>query len=388
MGLTRAVEYRRNPPKVYFQVRLCPAAMNPFDFAHKHAKEIVWMSQNTNQIPVSDVIEKAILESVSWKEYNLYPRGGGIFGLTELLKRHLGLPDDYDVLLTNGGIEGLYILTRALLEKGDEVICTDPSFLPIHHQIDISGAKPVEIPIYQEPWKMTPGQIQAAITPNTRMILLIDPINPLGTAYSADEVKAICQIAEDNDLLVIDDITYRDFSDPCPTYDLVPNRTIVSYTFSKQCGLAGMRIGALAAPKHLMEKMIPYNTNVLSVNILAQRAALAAMGNIGQWLPGLRGQLLRNQEIIKSAVERVEGCFLPVYPSSTNMFVIDISQTGVDPDELQDEMLYGHRVFIRSGNYVSKSYGGRFVRVSFSVPEIGAERFARAFPEAMKRLRK
>ena len=361
--------------------------MNPFDFAHKHAKEITWMSQNTNQISMTDVIEKAILESVSWKEYNLYPRSNGIFGLTELLKKHLGLPDDYEVLITNGGIEGLYILTRALLEQGDEVICTDPSFLPIHHQIEISGAKPVEIPIYQEPWKMTIEQIQAAITPKTKMLLLIDPINPLGTAYTKDEIKAISQIAEDNDILIIDDITYRDFSDPYPTYDIVPDRTIVSYTFSKQCGLAGMRIGMVAAPKQLMDKMMPFNTNVLSVNILAQRAALAAMETIGDWLPALRSQLLKNQEIIKSAIDKVDGCFMPVYPSSTNMFIVDISQTGVDPDELQDKMLYDHKIFIRSGNYVSKSFGENFIRISFSVPQSGAETFARVFPEVMAQLK-
>ncbi len=361
--------------------------VNAFDFAHQHSKEIVWMSQNTNQIPVTGDIEKAILEAVSWKEYNLYPRSTGIFGLTELVKQHLALPDDYQVLLTNGGIEGLYILTRALLEKGDEVICSDPSFLPIHHQIDISGGVPVEIPIYQKPWKMTPQQIRDAISPRTSMILLIDPINPLGTAYTEAEIKEICQISEEHNLLVIDDVTYRDFSEPFPTYDFIPDKTIVSYTFSKQCGLAGMRIGVLAAPRELMDRMMPYNTNVLSVNILAQRGALAAMEKIGEWLPGLREQLLKNQAIIKEAVDKVEGCFLPVYPSSTNMFVIDISQTGVDPDELQDRLLFDHKVFIRSGNYVSKSFGQKFIRVSFSVPQEGAERFARVFPEVMKQLR-
>ncbi len=362
--------------------------MNPFDFAHKHAKEITWMSQNTNQIPMTDNIEKAIQDAISWKEYNLYPLASGIFGLRELLKKHLGLPDDYEVLLTNGGIEGLYILTRALLEKDDEVICTDPSFLPIHHQIEISGARPVELPIFQEPWKLTPEQIQEAITPNTKMILLIDPINPMGTAYTKDEIKAICQIAQDNDILIIDDITYRDFSEPFPTYDIVPDKTLVSYTFSKQCGLAGMRIGMVAAPKPLMDKMMPYNTNVLSVNILAQRAALAAMESIDDWLPALKNQMIRNQEIIKKAVDKVDGCFLPVYPSSTNMFIIDISQNGVDPDDLQDKMLYDHKVFIRSGNYVSKSFGDKFIRVSFSVPQDGAEKFAEIFPEVMSRLRK
>lgn len=360
----------------------------PFDYAHQHAQDIVWMSQNTNHIPVSEVIEEAMLKAIREKEYNLYPRAEGIFGLCEVVKDHLGLPDDYEVLPTNGGIEATYILTRALLRKGDEVICTDPSFLPIHKQVELCGAKPVAIPIYRKPWKLTPEWIEAAITKRTRMILLIDPINPLGTAYTKKDVKEISKIAEEHDLLVIDDVTYRDFSEPVPTYDYIPDRTLVGYTFSKQCGLAGMRIGALAAPKPLMDKMLPYNTNVLSVNILAQRAALAAMSCIDDWLPELREHLLENQRIIKEAVESVEGCFLPVYPSRTNMFVADIGATGVDPDEVQAELLYTHGVFVRSGKYVSNAFGKDFIRISFSVTREGAERFAEAFPKVMAGLSK
>jgi aspartate aminotransferase len=362
--------------------------MNAFDYAHKHAKEIVWMSQNTNHIPVSDVIDKAILKAVKDKEYNLYPRASGIFGLCEVVKSHIELPENYKVLITNGGIEATYIMTRAILKKGDEVICTDPSFMPIHHQVTISGGKLVEIPIYRKPWKLSPEWIRKAITPKTRMLLLIDPINPMGTAYTRPEIKEICEIAEEHDLLIVDDITYRDFSDPVPTYKYVPDRTIVGYTFSKQCGLAGMRIGVLAAPPELMDKMMPYNTNVLSVNILAQRAALAAMECIDSWLPALRKQLLDNQRIIKDSVDSVKGCFLPVYPSRTNMFAIDIGKTGANPDKVQDMLLYDHDVFVRSGNYVSKAFGKNFIRVSFSVTEEGAEKFAEAFPKVIAKLRK
>jgi aspartate/methionine/tyrosine aminotransferase len=365
-----------------------PAAPSAFDYAHEHSSEIVWMSQNTNQIPVTDVIEKAMLKAIKDREYNLYPRSSGIFGLCETVKEHLELPEDYRVLLTNGAIEATYILTRALLKKGDQVIATDPSFMPIHHQINISGGKPVEIPIYRKPWKLTPEWIRDAITPRTRMILLIDPINPLGTAYTRPEIKEICEIAEEHDLLIVDDVTYRDFSDPHPTYRYAPERTIVDYTFSKQCGLAGMRIGVLAAPPALMDKMMPFNTNVLSVNILAQRATHAAMGCIDTWLPDLRKQLLRNQRIIKDSVDSVKGCFLPVYPSRTNMFAVDIGKTGINPDDLQNALLYDHGVFVRSGNYVSKTYGKNFIRVSFSVTEEGAERFAEAFPKAVAKLRK
>jgi aspartate aminotransferase len=358
--------------------------MDAFTFAHKNARDIVWMSQNTNQLPICPRLEEAILRAVKDREYNLYPRAKGLFGLCEAIAGHLSLPEDYSVLLTNGGIEGFYILARTFLKEGDEVVCTDPSFLPLHHIVKVSGGNLVELPIYSEPWKLTPDRVIEAITPKTRMILLIDPINPLGTAYTRDEVKAISDIASEHDLLLVDDITYRDFSEPTGTYEFASERTLVSYTFSKNCGLAGMRIGCVAAPMPLMDRMLPFNTNVLSVNILAQRAALAALECMDDWLPRMRTQLMMNQEIIKCAVERVEGCSLPVFPSRTNMFCVDISRTGKDPDDVQNRMLFEHKVFVRSGNYVSKRFGENFIRVSFSVPQEGAERFAEAFPLVME----
>jgi histidinol-phosphate/aromatic aminotransferase/cobyric acid decarboxylase-like protein len=95
---------------------------------------------------------------------------------------------------------------------------------------------------------------------------------------------------------------------------------------------------------------------------------------------------MRNQEIIKGAVEKVNGTFIPVFPSYANMLVVDVGNTGVDPDKVQEKMLYEHKVFVRSGKYVSKAYGSRFIRVSFTVPEDGAQKFAKAFVQVMGEL--
>jgi len=354
--------------------------MDKFQYAHEHADEIVWMSQNTNHIPLSPKIEEAIIEAIRAREYNLYPYSKGVDGLPEAILRDLDLGDGWDVIVTNGGIEALYIMNRALLGEGDEVIATDPSFMPIHHQIRLSGAKPVELPIYKEPWKMSPEAIRAAITPKTKMILLIDPINPVGTAYTRDEVKEICDIAREHGLYIIDDITYRDFSPGHTlTSEFYPEKSIIVYSFSKTSAFAGMRIGALIAPKELMEKMRPYNTNVLSVNILAQRGALASLESKGEWLDKMLKTAMRSQEIVKEAVDEVEGAFIPVFPSRTNMLIIDISTLGIDGDELEHRMLYDDGVFIRGGSYLSPRFGKNFVRVSFTVPNNGAERFKESF---------
>ncbi len=361
-----------------------------FAYAHKHRDEIVWMSQNTNMIPTTSEIEKAIIQSTKNREYNLYPYAPGIFGLKEAVFQDLGLsPKEFDCLITPGGIEALYILNRALLSKGDNVIASDPSFMPIHHQIRLSEAEVLELPVYQVPWKLTEEQVEEAINEKTKMFLLIDPLNPLGTPYVRDEVKAFCDIARDNDLWMIDDITYRDFADePTLTTEFYPEKTIITYSFSKNCGFAGMRIGALIAPKDVMKELKPFNTNVLSVNILAQRAALAALQTKDQWIDRVVSISRKNQEHIKNCVDSIKGAFLPVYPSHTNMFVIDISETGINPDDVEKKLLFDHHVFVRGGNYLSKRFGPNFVRTSFSIPENQCLRFCEIFPKVIEELRK
>jgi aspartate/methionine/tyrosine aminotransferase len=349
--------------------------MEEFAHAHKRWKDVVWMSQNTNTIPTDPSVVEAIISAANERVYNLYPYKKGHFGLPEAILEDLGVTD-LDVLITNGGIEALYILNRALLSEGDEVVATDPSFMPIHHQIGLSNAVPVEIGIYKDTFKMTPEEVNEAVSEKTRMVLLIDPLNPLGTDYRRDEVRAFSEIARDNDLWLVDDITYRDFSDDHTlSAEFYPEKSLTVYSFSKNCGLAGMRIGALLAPPKVMKEIVRFDTNVLSVNILAQRAALASLETKDRWMGNMISICRSNQQKIKSAVEKIDGAFLPVYPSYTNMFVIDTSELGIDPDKFEETMLHDHDVFVRSGNYVSKTYGSKFVRVSFSVPEDQCDKF-------------
>jgi aspartate/methionine/tyrosine aminotransferase len=360
--------------------------MEEFAHAHKRWKDVVWMSQNTNTIPTDPSVIEAIKSAADERLYNLYPFKKGLFGLPEAMLNDLGMTEQ-DVLITNGGIEALYILNRALLSEGDEVVATDPSFMPIHHQIGLSKATPVEIGIYKDDYKMTPEQVNEAITDRTKMLLLIDPLNPLGTDYRREEVRAFSDIARDNDLWLVDDITYRDFSDDHTlSSEFYPEKSLTVYSFSKNCGLAGMRIGALLAPSEAMKDIVKYDTNVLSVNVLAQTAALASLRTKDRWIGNVMKICRSNQEKIKSAVDKIDGAFLPVYPSYTNMFVIDTSELEIDPDKFETRILYDHNIFVRSGNYVSKKYGPNFVRVSFSVPEEQCDKFVEALGPTIESL--
>jgi aspartate aminotransferase len=362
------------------------ASLDNFEFAHRHRRDVVWMSQNTNTIPMPRAIRDAIVRSVEEAEYNLYPFKRGLFGLPEAVKDDLGV-EDQDVLITNGGIEGEYMATRALLTPGDEVISTDPSFLPIHDQVAMAGARTVEVDIYREDYKLRADWANEAVTRKTKVLLLIDPNNPLGSGYARSEVRSLAEVARDHDLWVLDDITYRDFNpDHVLASEFYPERTLISYSFSKGPGLAGMRVGALLGMPEALKEIRRYDTNVLGTNVLAQRAALAALACKGEWLPVVQGIVARNQEIIRDTVKKVKGCTLPVFPSKANMFVVDTAATGVEPDAVEERLLHDHRIHVRAGGYLSKRSGSRFVRVSFTVPTQECERFADAFPRVMEGL--
>ncbi|HYV08412.1 MAG TPA: pyridoxal phosphate-dependent aminotransferase [Thermoplasmata archaeon] len=357
-----------------------------FEFAHEHRHEVAWMSQNTNTLPVHPAILEAIRRSADDREFNLYPRKAGVFGLPEAIKEDLHL-DEADMILTNGGIEGEYIATRALLKAGDEALSTDPAFLPIHDQVAMAGARAVEADIYRKPYVLTPELALESLTPATKMLLVIDPNNPLGSGYTRSQVKGLAEIAKDHGLWLIDDITYRDFNpDHVLATDFYPEKTLVSYSFSKGPGLAGLRIGAILGPPDAIKALRKYDTNVLGVNVLAQRAALAALRAKKEWLLEVRRVCERNQETIRRTVAKIDGASLPVFPSKANMFVIDLARTGVSPETVEERLLFDHYVHTRAGSYLSKKHGGEFLRVSFTVSEADCKRFAEVFPTVMDKL--
>jgi aspartate aminotransferase len=364
---------------------MAPAAP-PFDafrYAHEHRDQVVWMSQNTNHLVPPEIARGAIDAALAERVYEGYPYAPGIPELKELILADFRAPPGTACLVAAGGTEALYMLTRALLGPGDEVVASDPSYLIIHKFVELSGARTVNLDIYRPPYRLTADRVNEAITPKTKMILLIDPLNPLGTGYPREEVRAIAEIAHDRHLYLLNDVTYRDFSEqPTLAGEFAPEETLTVWSVSKNCGLAGLRLGGLLAPPALASAVARFNTNDLGVNVLAQRAAIALLRSKSQWFPAVKARTRANQDRIREVVARVPGCALPVFPSQANMFVIDVSAAGITPEHLQRELLERHGVFLRAGNYLSPTHGGKFIRASFSNAPADIERFAAAFPLA------
>jgi len=362
------------------------ATFDAFRYAHAHRREVVWLSQNTNHLVPPEVVRSALDEAIAERRYEGYPLGSGDPELLELIDRDLGLAGA-SPFLTAGGTEALYMITRALLGPGDEVVASDPSYLIIHKFIELAGARPLALDIYRPPFRLTADAVAAAIGPKTRMILLIDPLNPLGSGYPREEVRAIAELAHDHHLTLINDVTYRDFSDGHTlAAEFAPEQTITVWSVSKNCGLAGMRLGGYSAVPELSKKISRFNTNDLGVNILAQLAARAALRSKQTWIGEVVRTTRENCRRVHDAGCRVPGVTAPIAPSRANMTILDIAETGVSPQALQEELLVRHGVFLRAGSYLSPAHGARFVRISFSNPPQEIDRFVRAWPEAMRAL--
>lgn len=359
-------------------------SFDTFSYAHGHFSDVAWMGQNTNHLFPSAPIRRIVSQAMKEGRYEEYPFAAGIKELKELIYQDYGI-EGAKVGITAGGTEALYMTMRATLSPGDEVVASDPSYMVIHKFIELSGAKTINNPIYAEPWRLTADRVNQSITSKTKMILLIDPLNPLGSSYPESEVKAIAEIARDRKILLLNDVTYRDFADKhALAAKWAPEQTITIWSLSKNCGLAGLRIGGLLAGDGLFPGIWKYNTNDLGVNVVSQWAGLAAMKVKHRAFKKIKRQTRANGEAIKAMVETVNGAFLPVFPSQGNMFVIDISKLNISPEKLQRELLEKHNVFVRAGNYLSPGFGTRFVRVSFSNKPEDVDRFVRAFPPAVE----
>ena len=164
---------------------------------------------------------------------------------------------------------------------------------------------------------------------------------------------------------------------------IAPEHTVTVYSFSKIYGMAGMRIGSVIGVPEVIKSIKTIVINDLGTNVVSQRGAIAALKSKKEWLARIKNTTRSNQDIIKKAVDQVEGAFIPVFPSDGNMLAIDIYDTGVTPLEIS-EYLLDRKVFTREGSYTSKLFGERYLRVSFSIPPEHVEYFVEIFLKGMR----
>ncbi|MFJ7748404.1 pyridoxal phosphate-dependent aminotransferase [Arthrobacter sp. NPDC097144] len=228
-----------------------------------------------------------------------YTPNAGIMPLRAAFAERAGRQNSVQIapgraFVTSGAQQGLHLAMSMLLDAGDEILIPNPGYPTFAMTARLLHAAPVEYPLYPEhDFQPRIEDIEALITPRTRVLLLNSPSNPLGAVFSADLVADLVQLARRRDLWIISDECYEAFTYDVPhvsplAYDGAGagsdepadggERVIVSVTLSKTYGLTGLRIGALITPAGLETQMSTVMESIVScVASPSQYAALAAL---------------------------------------------------------------------------------------------------------------
>ena len=238
--------------------------------------------------------------------------------LAEKLRRVNGTPigSADEVMVTNGGIHGLYVLCQSLLEPGDEVIVPDPEWPPCAGNVAAARGVPVPCPLHERlGWRYDLDELEAKITPRTRAVYINSPHNPTGGVLTRTDVERIAAIVREHDLWLISDEAYEDvvFGDaahvsPASLPDMY-ERTIAVYTFSKTYAVTGLRLGYLAARdrqlRERMKKVLFYTTsNVASV---VQYGGIGALEGSQACIAAFRDELQARRDFFYDGLAQASG---------------------------------------------------------------------------------
>jgi len=306
-----------------------------------------------------------------------YSSNAGIIELREKLTAHLqmlyGVTYDpkTEALITVGGSEALYLSATALLNAGDEVIIPTPCFVSYQAQVILADAVPVEIPCTMEDnFDVDPQKIEAAITPNTRAILLGFPNNPTGAVATRERLLEIAKIAEKHDLIVISDeiydrLVYSGHKHVCfPALPNMRERTLLLGGFSKDYAMTGWRIGYALGPSSLIQGLVRvHQFTVMSAPTMAQIAAVEALADRDEAVGMMVEEYDRRRRMVVSELNRMG---LPTFEPKGAFYAFPkVGVTGLNDEDFANNLLNEERVAIVPGSAFGAG-GEGFCRISYA----------------------
>jgi aspartate aminotransferase len=236
--------------------------------------------------------------------------------IVEKLKRENGL--DYttnEILVSNGAKQSVCNTVMALVNPGEEVIIPAPYWVSYPQMALLAGGTPVYVEAtFEQNFKMTPEQLEAAITPKTRLLILCSPSNPTGSVYNKEELRALANIIlKHDDLFVLADeiyehINYVGHHESIAQFPGMKERTIIVNGVSKAYAMTGWRIGYIAAPEWIVKGCNKlqgqYTSGPCSVS---QKAAEFAYTQSQQCVEDMRQAFERRRDLIVELARQIPG---------------------------------------------------------------------------------
>lgn len=275
-----------------------------------------------------------------------------------------------EVLVTVGGSEGIDMAIRTIISPGDEVLVIEPSFVCYSPLVSMAGGKVVTVTTKAEnKFKLTPEELESAITSKTKLLVFPYPNNPTGGIMRREDIEKITDIIIKNNIFVLSDEIYSELTygneKHCSIASIegMKERTIVINGFSKTYSMTGWRLGYALAPAPIIEQMTKlHQFAIMSAPTNSQYAAIEALRNGDKDIEKMREDYDMRRKFTVNAFRKIGlDCFEPegafyVFPC--------IKSTGLTSDEFAEKLIMSKRVAVVPGTAFGEC-GEGFIRVSY-----------------------
>ncbi|MBP3323268.1 MAG: aminotransferase class I/II-fold pyridoxal phosphate-dependent enzyme [Clostridia bacterium] len=292
--------------------------------------------------------------------------------ISAYLKRKFSLEysPQKEVLVTVGGSEAIDLCIRALINKGDEVLIPEPSFVCYVPITQMAGGVHVTIKTTAEnKFKLMVEDLEKAVTDKTKLLVLPYPNNPTGGIMERDELKAVADFIVKHDLIVLSDEIYAELTYTGHRHVSIAElpgmkeRTVIVNGFSKSHSMTGWRMGYAVGPAEIISPMTKlHQFAIMSAPTMSQYAAIEALRNGDEDIEKMRSEYDMRRRLIVDGLNKMGlTCFEPegafyVFPS--------IKSTGLSSAEFCEKLIYSKGVAVVPGDAFGES-GEGFVRISY-----------------------
>lgn len=275
------------------------------------------------------------------------------------------------VLITVGGSEAIDGCIRTMLDPGDEMIIPEPCFVSYKPCAILAGAVPVTIDLKAEnEFRLTPEELEAAITPKTKLVLLTYPNNPTGAIMEKEDLEKIAKVIIDHDLFVLSDEIYSALSYTEKPFVSIASlqgmaeRTIIVNGFSKAFAMTGWRLGYALGPSRVIKQMMKvHQFAIMCSPTISQYAAIEALRNGEDDVQYMKNEYnMRRKYLLKRFAEMGIPCF-----NAMGAFYLFpcIKKFGMSSDQFAERLLNEQKLAVVPGNAFGRS-GEGFLRISYA----------------------
>lgn len=315
----------------------------------EQGKDIISLSLGEPDFNTPEFIKEAAIQAIR-DNYNSYTPVNGYAELRESICRKFKRDNDLDyninqIVVSTGAKQSIANAAMVLLNPGDEVILPAPYWVSYSAIATLAEAKCVEIPTSIETdFKITPEQLEAAITPKTKMIFFNSPNNPSGTVYSEAEYRALAKVLERYPYIyILSDEIYEHINYGKPNFsfaaiDSMYDRTITVNGVAKAFAMTGWRIGYIGAPEWIAKACNKMQGQITSgANCIAQRATITALDAPVSNIQYMVDEFHKRRDLVLALLGKIEGIktnvpdgAFYVFPDVSHYFGKTIAGTRVD----------------------------------------------------------